>query len=243
MKHWVFYAWLLIAGIPLLVQAGDIDGFVKFPGETPPPMIIANAVEAACPHAIAQNHLIVHQENRGLKNALVILDFKDDAVTTKATPAGLKVEKCTFSPRVQWTTLPAYLTMTNLDATDQDVRLTIDGVRVFEVDLSGKNNSIRRPLSRAKLYKVDSHLHPWMRAWVYASAHPYVGITDAYGHFAIAHVPAGKYSIRAWHEGWTPKGKDKEGHIDYQPVEDVREVRVPEEGRVEIIFEGLAPTF
>jgi hypothetical protein len=34
--------------------------------------------------------------------------------------------------------------------------------------------------------------------------HPYFGVTDGAGVFKIAGVPAGRYTIRAWHErfGW-----------------------------------------
>ena len=216
---------------------------MKFPGETPPPVMIANAVDAACPRGIGENNLIVRQENRGLRNALVMLDFKDDLPTPKPVPVGLKIDRCVFLPRVQWTTLPAYLTMTNQDDTSQDVHATIDGVRIFDVDLTGRGTSIRRPLSRAKFYKIESRLHPWMQAWIFAASNPYVALTDSQGHFVMHNVPAGHWTLRAWHEGWLPKGKDFEGHMDYQPEEETRQVHVPENGPVEIIFEGLSPTF
>jgi hypothetical protein len=233
-------ALLLLSSV---VRAGDIEGFVKFPGETPPPAMIANGVDAACPRGIGGNNLIVRQENRGLKNALVVVEYTGDAPAGRAVATGLKAEKCVFLPRMQWTRSPAYLTLTNLTDTNQDARATIEGVRVFAVDISGRGASIRRPLSRAKLYRVDSELHPWMRAWIYASPHPYVAVTDEQGHFVIHDAPAGKWTIHAWHEGWQIKGKDNVGRVEFQPEEETRTVRVPSEGHVEVIFEGLAPTF
>lgn len=226
-----------------LAVAGDIEGFVKFPGETPPPVMIANAVDAACPSGIGETNLIVHQENRGLRNALVMLDYKEDVPTPRPVPIGLKVEKCVFLPRVQWTTIPASLTLTNHEDITQDVHATIDGVRVFDVDLSGRGTSLRRPLTRAKFYKIESRQHPWMQAWIFAASNPYVALTDEQGHFVIRHVPSGHWTLRAWHEGWLPKGKDHEGHHDYQHEEETRRVHVSSDGRVEVIFEGLAPTF
>jgi hypothetical protein len=222
--------------------AGDIEGYVKFPGETPPPAMIANARDKTCPYGIAQNHLIVRQENRGLKNSLVILDFKEDRPVTKATPLGLKVEGCTFLPRVQWTTLPAYLTLTNQDETQEEVLATIDGVQAFRVDLSGKATTLRRPLSRARLHRIDSPVHPWMRAWIYVAPHPFVAQTDASGFFRIRNAPAGTYDIRAWHEGWKEKERDRSGGIVYQPVEEVRRVKVPAKGTVTVYFEDLEPS-
>lgn len=224
-------------------RAGDIEGFVKFPGETPPGAMIAQSHDTACPAGIPTDHLQVRQENRGLKNALVILSYSGDHRLQRATPAGLKSEKCRFFPRMQWVPLPAYLTMTNLSDGEQDIRATIDGVRVFEVALAAKGESVRRTLSRPKLYRLDSDRRPWMRAWIYASNHPYVAVTDGQGFFRIRDVPAGRYTISAWHEGWTERSQDRSGRVAYQPVEQTMTVKVPDDDRVEVVFEGLEPTF
>lgn len=235
------FGWLFACAT--VCRAGDIEGFVKFPGESPPPQMIANAADAACPSGIGATHLIVHQENRGLKNALVVVEYQEDVPHTHAAPIGLKSQGCVFSPRVQWTMSPASLTITNLDDTQQDVRGSIDGVRAFAIDVDGRGTSVRRPLARAKLYRIDSDRHPWMRAYIYVSENPYVAVTDGDGHFAIRDVPPGTWTIRAWHEGWEQKGKDRIGRIEFQPEEQTRKVHVPDEGHVEVMFEGLAPTF
>jgi hypothetical protein len=239
--HWRIF--LLMVSLCSLLRAVDIEGFVKFPGETPPPKMIGNGSDEACPHGIAQNHLLVRQENRGLKNALVMMDYEGDAPEIKAKPAGLKSEGCTLLPRVQWVPMPAYVTVTNLDPTSLELEATLNDVRMFHIQLDGQNANVRRPLTTAGFYLVTSASHPWMRAWIYASPHPYVAVTDAMGHFLIQKVLPGKVTLHAWHEGWTVKRKDKNGGIEYQPVEEVHQVRVPSDGTINVIFEHLEPTF
>jgi len=222
--------------------AGDIEGFVKFPGETPPPTLIANSLDPECPTAIAQTHLQVRQENRGLKNALVILDYSGDITVTKAKPIGLKAQGCTLSPRMQWTTLPSYLTLTNMDDIDQELFANVDGAQIFRVDLSGKGASVRRPLTRTGgLHEMLSENHPWTRAWVYTSAHPFVAVTDANGAFAMRNVPPGTYTIRAWHEGWQQKTKTRANRLTYEPMQEIRRVKVSKDGTATVYFEKLAP--
>jgi hypothetical protein len=50
------------------------------------------------------------------------------------------------------------------------------------------------------IMRIKCDVHSWMIAWVGVEPHPYFAVTSASGAFTIAGVPAGRYSIRAWHE-------------------------------------------
>ena len=43
-------------------------------------------------------------------------------------------------------------------------------------------------------------VHPWMRAWVGVVDHPFFAVTGEDGKFELGNLPAGKYTIGAWHE-------------------------------------------
>jgi len=51
---------------------------------------------------------------------------------------------------------------------------------------------------------IKCDVHSWMNAYVAVMTHPYFGVSSMDGAFKIANVPAGRYTIRAWHEryGW-----------------------------------------
>ena len=135
------------------------------------------------------------------------------------------------------------LTLTNLDDTEEELAALAQDTQVFRVTLSGRGAHIRRPLSRVWPHTIVSTRHPWMRAWIYVSPHPYVALTDDKGFFHILNVPAGRYTVRAWHEGWKEKRRDAQDHIEYYPVEEIRTVKVPGDGTVEVFFEQLSATF
>src|SRR5262249_55955173 len=48
------------------------------------------------------------------------------------------------------------------------------------------------------LFKCN--VHPWMRAWVAVVSHPFFGVTGDDGSFTLRDVPAGEYTVQAWHE-------------------------------------------
>ena len=48
---------------------------------------------------------------------------------------------------------------------------------------------------------VTCNIHPWMKAYMMVSPHPYFAVTGDDGSFEIKNVPAGvKLELRAWHE-------------------------------------------
>ena len=45
----------------------------------------------------------------------------------------------------------------------------------------------------------------WMISYVYVGDEAFATVSDASGAFHFDHVPPGTYTMRAWHEGWTPR--------------------------------------
>lgn len=49
--------------------------------------------------------------------------------------------------------------------------------------------------------KVGCNIHDWMSAVILVLPTPYYSITDASGAFVLGDLPAGRYTLAAWHEG------------------------------------------
>jgi hypothetical protein len=68
---------------------------------------------------------------------------------------------------------------------------------------------------------VRCDIHPWMRAYVGVLDHPYFCVTSDAGSYSIPQLPAGRYTVKVWHE-------------EYATV--TREVDVPVGGDVRLDF-------
>jgi Carboxypeptidase regulatory-like domain len=47
---------------------------------------------------------------------------------------------------------------------------------------------------------VKCDVHRWMESYIGVLSHPFYGVTGADGSFTIKGLPAGTYTIEAWHE-------------------------------------------
>ena len=50
------------------------------------------------------------------------------------------------------------------------------------------------------IFQVKCDVHPWMLAHVNVFDHPFFAVTGADGGFEIKGLPAGSYTLEAWHE-------------------------------------------
>ena len=50
------------------------------------------------------------------------------------------------------------------------------------------------------MVKCVCNVHPWMAAYIGVVAHPYFAVTGDEGTFSLAGLPAGTYTVAAWHE-------------------------------------------
>ena len=51
---------------------------------------------------------------------------------------------------------------------------------------------------------IKCDIHAWMNSYVGIVDHPYFAVTGTDGSFTISNVPAGKQTIRVWHEALGP---------------------------------------
>ncbi len=237
----VLLVLLLTSYVARIAGAATIRGFVKFPGETPPRNMFANASDGDCPRGIAQNHLLVKQETRGLKNALVVLERADRRVMPTRLQAELSSVGCELLPRVQWVPLGTSLLLVNKDGAHHHLHAWRRGNTLFEADLARDSPPARRPLVVPGLYKINCDRHLWERAWIYVSPHDSVAVTDSDGKFVVKNVPIGNYRIRAWHEGWEKNEGNAGGRPEFVPMQDIREVQVNENENAEVLFGELSP--
>src|SRR5207245_10537912 len=84
-----------------------------------------------------------------------------------------------------------------------------------------------RRVARPGVVRVFSGAHPHMLAWLIVHDSPSVAVTDEQGAFRIADVPPRTYKVTRWHEGFRPKGVDRDGRPLYaEPRTITRDVTI-----------------
>jgi hypothetical protein len=73
------------------------------------------------------------------------------------------------------------------------------------IQLAGDRKGNTRFTSPEVMVEVDCDVHPWMVAFVGVMEHPFFGTTREEGVVVIDDLPAGTYTMVAWHEKYGEK--------------------------------------
>lgn len=143
-----------------------------------------------------------------VKNVLVIVEGVKEGKAVPKQDLVIDNKKCRFEPLVGIAYVKSKYVIKNSDPilhnTNLGKMLKKRNVRrsVYNLALPHENQVIRKPNRVAGLINVKCDAHPWMRAYIYSSKHPYVAVTDEAGNFEINDLLPGKYTVRVWHEGF-----------------------------------------
>ena len=194
-------------------ETGDLKITFKFKGKAPDaqPVKLQNA--AANPFCgglkMQDTSLIVNKENSGLANVVVYVytgrssKFKlPDLPPHKPTKVTLANKQCMFHPRVVLLQAGDTLVVTNPDPVGHNAKLNFfnNPEENFQIPPKQEREVVLKNGESAPM-PVECTQHPWMRASVLVTAHPFAAVSDENGELTIKGLPAGeKIEFRAWHE-------------------------------------------
>jgi hypothetical protein len=118
-----------------------------------------------------------------------------------ATPVRLEQHGCLYTPRVQGILVDQKLEIVNGDDTLHNVRALADKNRPFNIGQPPATPPRIKAFTTAEdALKFKCDVHPWMFAYLFVMEHPYFGVSAPDGSFTIPGLPAGAYTLVAWHE-------------------------------------------
>jgi plastocyanin len=221
MRRALFFLFVAAVAFPASATGGTLTGRVVFHGEPPvlQPVEVAKDREVCGPTIPAQA-LVVAPGTRGVRYAVVAIEGATAPAAPEPPEATLENQQCRFVPHVLAMRVGAELAIVNGDPVLHNLRAwPQDDTRraVFNVVQPTQGQVTRRTIKRAGVMALtcDAHLH--MSGWVLAFDHPYFAVTNGDGEFTIAGVPAGRYRVTVWHEGWNVVGRTPEGRLLYDP--------------------------
>ena len=184
-----------------LAFAGTIEGTVSFSGTPPKPQKLNRKSDPVCAKKdFNDESILLSKSGKELQNVLV---------RVKSTPAGkaptedvlVGQKDCMYRPRVQGAVEGQKIKVQNDDPTLHNVH-TYEGTKtLFNQAQPPGSAAIEKPLPKTEdVVKLKCDVHPWMAAFVVVNKNPYFAVTKEDGTFQIKDVPAGTYTVEAWHE-------------------------------------------
>ena len=139
----------------------------------------------------------------GSKIGTYTYDVPGDAVT-------LDQNGCHYRPHVMGMQAKQKLRITNSDPTQHNIHPTPKVNPEWNQTQPNGAAPIEKTFDRAEvLIPIKCNQHPWMKAYVGVMKNPFYAVTAEDGSFTLKNVPAGKYTVAAWHEKGGPNGTEK----------------------------------
>jgi len=188
--------------------ADTISGKVTFSGTKPTLRRIQMDANAACakahPDGLPSPEVILNQDNT-LQNVFVYVKA-GPGLAGKTFPApkeSVKINQvgCMFEPHVVAAMVNQPIEITNSDPTNHNVHVMAETNPTFNVSQLPKAPPKVATFAKPELGLVlMCNIHPWMRVYANVVSNPYYAVTGADGTFTIRGLPAGIYTVEAWHE-------------------------------------------
>ncbi len=182
--------------------AGNLTGKVSFKGTAPKAKTLKMNADPFCAKAnpTAVDQTIAVNGNGTLKNVFVyVKDAKGGTPVT--TPVEFDQKGCEYNPHVVGVMVNQPIKILNSDTTLHNVHALPKKNTQFNQGMNTKGQVIEKTFKTAELgIKVKCDVHGWMQAYFNVMEHPYFATTNDKGEFSIAGLPAGEYTVEAWHE-------------------------------------------
>ena len=192
----------VVVGSVQMLSAAEISGKIKLKGTPPAEKQIDMDTNCGKLHTapLFTRHYVVGADG-GLANVFVyIKSGVDKKYDPPATAALLDQKGCEYQPYVMGIQTGQKLSIKNSDPFMHNVHAMPKLNKEFNIGQPLKDQVTDKVLDKAEvLVKFKCDVHPWMFAYVGVVDHPYFAVSGKDGSFKISNLPAGKYTIEAYH--------------------------------------------
>ena len=185
--------------------SGVIHGSIAFSGTAPAAEKVSMAADPVCQQQhteAALSEAVVVNANGTLKNVFVyVKEGATGSYPPPSTPATLDQHGCWYTPHVLGVQVGQPLDILNSDATLHNVNAKPTANQPFNIAQPVKGMKTSKKFTKPEIMvSTKCNVHPWMQAYIGVVDHPFFAVSGADGSFEITGLPAGTYTLAAWHE-------------------------------------------
>ena len=192
------------AAPPPLPGDSTITGSIKYVGTAEKPRVVRMDSDPLCmTEGPNTSEVLVVGPGNGLQNVFVYVKdgLGDRTFQAPQTPVVLDQRGCKYFPHVFGVQVGQPVTILNSDPTLHNVHAVPKANSEFNFGQSAKGMKTTRLFDKPEVmvpFRCD--VHGWMAAYGGIVSHPFFAVSKADGSYEIKGLPAGTYTIEAWHE-------------------------------------------
>ncbi len=184
---------------PVITGNGIIRGVIHFQG-TPPAMRDIPNVPCHTGAQPQKEETVIISPTGGLKNVIVSLEGVGTGAPRADNAAVLDQKDCRYVPHVIAITAGQPLTIHSSDDTMHNIHIDASQNPPVNLGMTAAGQQKNVTFARPEIMRVKCDVHPWMSAYIGVFENPLFAISADDGSFQITGVPAGTYTLTAWHE-------------------------------------------
>ena len=185
--------------------AASITGKIVFEGAVPAADKFKMSADAFCaklhPGDVNREDIAIGSD-KGLANVFVYV--KSGISGTYPAPAAaatIDQKGCTYHPHVFGMVAGQSLEILNSDDTLHNIHSLPEKNEAFNLGMPVKGMKYTKKFDKPEvMIRIKCDVHGWMSAYCGVLSHPFFAVTAADGTYTIKDLPAGTYTIEAWHE-------------------------------------------
>lgn len=182
-----------------------VSGVVSFEGNAPanPAIDMAEEPECAAKYANGPTNPVVAVNDGKLANVFIRITagLPGGPYPMPSEPAVVDQDGCLYHPRVLGLMVGQELEIRNSDPVLHNIKAVPTENRGFNISQPQAGMSTTRTFTTPEIMvPLECNVHGWMNAYVGVVDNPYFAVSASDGTFRISGLPAGSYTLEAWHE-------------------------------------------
>jgi plastocyanin len=182
---------------------GTVGGKVTVEGVTVMAKTINMASEPGCAKMYStppKSEDLVVGQGSALENVVVYISAGAPEESAPTQPVQVVQKGCRFAPHVVAMQTGQPVQMVNEDSTSHNIHPLATNNREWNKAEPPGTTPLTESFARPEFISVKCNVHPWMHAYFAVLKTSHYAVTGDNGAFSLNNLPAGKYTITAWHE-------------------------------------------